>query len=686
MALISRAIANLFNGVSQQPATLRAPNQAEEQENVYSAVATGAGKRPSATYVAKLSATPSGTAAVHWINRDTTERYEVRIRSGSIEVYNILTGAAQTVSTPSGLAYLTSTNPAADFALVTVADFTFIVNRTVTTAMLAYVGVPPAVTGSRQVFSALPAGTASGNIYLIVGDNSNSFGNYYVQDTVGSVYREILKPGLVHTLDPATMPHRLIRTGVGTFTFEAITWDARSAGDDLTAPLPSFVGKKLNDIFFHRNRLGLLSGENAILSKAGSYYGMFPSTVTSVLDGDPVDKSSTTTDVSILKSAASFNSVLFFLGDVGQFQLVGGSDGSLTPKNAKLVQTTGFEAAGFVKPAKAGQTLFFAVPKSGFTGIREYYVDADAVNGDATEITAHVPKYISGNVTQLQSSTTQDAMVVLSSADTNSLWVYKYFYRDTQTKLQSSWSKFTFGADFAIVGATWIGTRLYIAADHTDGHFLYYMDVQPGVVDTGLPFHIRLDRRVSVTGSYDAGNDWTTWTIPYAYAGTLEVIRDGSWAIEEGNILTGWTRPSATTVRIAGNLSASPMVIGVPYSARYTFSQFFVKEGQEGKGAAIAGAVLKLRTLSINYSDTAYFRAEVSSPGRPTYVYPFTNKVLNTASATMGTLTLGEDAFRFPVVADSREVTITLINDSYLPSAWQSAEWEAEYTLRSRRI
>ena len=134
MALISRAIANLFNGVSQQPATLRAPNQAEEQENVYSAVATGAGKRPSATYVAKLSATPSGTAAVHWINRDTTERYEVRIRSGSIEVYNILTGAAQTVSTPSGLAYLTSTNPAADFALVTVADFTFIVNRTVTTA------------------------------------------------------------------------------------------------------------------------------------------------------------------------------------------------------------------------------------------------------------------------------------------------------------------------------------------------------------------------------------------------------------------------------------------------------------------------------------------------------------------------------------------------------------------------
>ena len=44
--LISNSIPNLLNGVSQQPDTVKLPNQAVLQENGLSDIITGLGKRP----------------------------------------------------------------------------------------------------------------------------------------------------------------------------------------------------------------------------------------------------------------------------------------------------------------------------------------------------------------------------------------------------------------------------------------------------------------------------------------------------------------------------------------------------------------------------------------------------------------------------------------------------------------
>ena len=55
MALVSRSIPNLVQGVSQQPEVLRLTSQASEQINGYSSVVEGLKKRPPTEYVAKLS-------------------------------------------------------------------------------------------------------------------------------------------------------------------------------------------------------------------------------------------------------------------------------------------------------------------------------------------------------------------------------------------------------------------------------------------------------------------------------------------------------------------------------------------------------------------------------------------------------------------------------------------------------
>ena len=131
--LISNSIPNLLNGVSQQPDTVKLPNQATIQENGLSDIITGLGKRPPTEHIAKLNTDTLTNSKVHIINRDSNEQYAVLVNNQSIKVYD-LAGNNKSVVTPDGLTYLTSTNPQEDFNLVTVADYTFIVNKTKTVA------------------------------------------------------------------------------------------------------------------------------------------------------------------------------------------------------------------------------------------------------------------------------------------------------------------------------------------------------------------------------------------------------------------------------------------------------------------------------------------------------------------------------------------------------------------------
>lgn len=128
--LISSTIPNLINGVSQQPPTLRLASQANAQTNFLSSVSEGLVDRPPSRTLAKLDDAVWDTAFSHKINRDTTERYVLAIREGSIRVFDIKTGAEKTLNAPDGLSYLTTTGDDAEvFRAVTVADYTFVLNR-----------------------------------------------------------------------------------------------------------------------------------------------------------------------------------------------------------------------------------------------------------------------------------------------------------------------------------------------------------------------------------------------------------------------------------------------------------------------------------------------------------------------------------------------------------------------------
>src|SRR5690606_3034329 len=210
---------------------------------------------------------------------------------------------------------------------------------------------------------------------------------------------------------------------------------------------PTFAEKKIQDIFFYRNRLGFLSDESVIFSEAGKFFNFYPTTVTQLLDSDPIDVSASHTKVSILNYAVPFNKDLLLFSSQTQFAVEAGD--LLTPKTVSIKPTTEFECSTKAAPVGVGRNVYFAVPKGMYEGVREYYIAANSDTEDAADVTGHVPKYIPKGVYKIASALNEDTLVLLTSAERNACYVYNYYWNNNE-KLQSSWSKWVFASGDSI--------------------------------------------------------------------------------------------------------------------------------------------------------------------------------------------------------------------------------------------
>ena len=131
MAIVSRNIPTLLRGVSQASDATKQPDHADIQENADSSPVQGLQKRGGVQYLATLSNFPTASNVhIHTINRDLNEQYVAVFSDEALKVYDI-DGTEKTVHTPDGVTYLDTTNPRAQIKTVTIADYTFVVNTSI---------------------------------------------------------------------------------------------------------------------------------------------------------------------------------------------------------------------------------------------------------------------------------------------------------------------------------------------------------------------------------------------------------------------------------------------------------------------------------------------------------------------------------------------------------------------------
>lgn len=136
MKNIAFTIPNLIQGVSLQPDAQRDPSQGAIQINGVSSIAEGLRKRDSSRTLAKVSDTPFGDAFFHTILRDQQEEYIAVINSGGVQVFDLSGAPISVVADPGAYTYLANiTDARQQVRAVTIADYTWVTNTSVATAM-----------------------------------------------------------------------------------------------------------------------------------------------------------------------------------------------------------------------------------------------------------------------------------------------------------------------------------------------------------------------------------------------------------------------------------------------------------------------------------------------------------------------------------------------------------------------
>jgi hypothetical protein len=549
-----------------------------------------------------------------------------------------------------------------------------------------------------QKFSFLPEKCFAGFRVKVNGDATTGSDDYYV--SFNSTYTTSAMEGTwIETgySQPSsayraeTMPHVLVREADGMFSFRQADWEPREAGDAETNPEATFVDQTISDIFFWRNRLGFIADDNYILSCAGDYFNFFRTTVQTLLDGDPIDVAASSTSVSILRHAVPWSKKLVLFSDQEQFIVDPGD--LLTPRTANALGATRYEVSADCRPVSAGTTLYFVTPRGDFHGVREYAAIKEAATDrdDAQDVTAHVPSYIPEGAFRMFAATEESVLGLLTSGAPSKIYVYKWFWVNTD-KLQSSWSEWDFGEDATILDAAFINLDLHLVIQRQDGVYLETLNVSTDHRDEDMEYEVLLDRRVdNVTGVYNSSDDTTSWTVPYADdSDDVVIVRapGGSGATGDEIEAEATVNNTNTVLTTNGDLSAEPVFIGRTYRAEYEFSQCVPKEKSQGSGdgAPIIGGRLQVRTMSVTFDRTGHFQAVVMPAGNDDFISTFTAGYGLGVETEIGSDDLFKGKFMIPVNSKSDRVSVKIISDSWKPFRIQSAEWEGNFTLRSRRF
>lgn len=723
MTLRTKVIPALHNGVSQQPPLLRSIDQMEDEVNTWALLADGLGKRPPTEHVASLGALTTD-AFIHHINRDVTERYIVVIDQGAIKVFDHATGAEQTVNAPGGLGYLTG----GPFRAVTVADYTFILNTSKVCAMAAagadvtpdadylrwlnrtpayatsgVVGYAPDLVsgallqyepnfgagsylGELSSMEKLPEIANNGDMYKITGSAESGFVSYYVRRN-GAVWDETVANGLINALDHTSLPHCLIREANGSFTFAPFSWAPRRVGDDDTNPRPSFIGRTLRDVFFYQNRLGFLVDENVVFSCAGDFGNFWRNTVLDYIDSDMIDIAVTTSNVALLNWAIPFNDGIIAFADQTQFSITNGQDG-LTPSSIAVRPVMHYEVNTAVRPIRLGSEVYFVGDQNAYSVVWEYTRLDDADSTDAAEITAHCPRFIPAGVKKLVAATNLKALFAITG--TNDVFVYQYYWNGNE-KIMSAWRKWTFSG--IPISGEFLGGYLYLLIRRGSTVFVERIDLEPSAKPTEQDNQVYLDRRLSVTGVIDPVNDRTTYTLPIAIdQAKVRLVRGKTHPTRPGSLIdpSQYTFVDSVTVRVPGQ-EAGAVTVGEQYTMRLQFSRQFPSDWQ---GNPLTTGRLQLRTWTVAFTGTGFFRTEVSPYGAagtpeieeivPAKIADFTGKVVGSFDLTLNTPVYHTGSYSFQVYGDAAQATVALSNDTHVGSTFINAEWEGFYFNRSQ--
>lgn len=380
--------------------------------------------------------------------------------------------------------------------------------------------------------SDLPWKAPDGYRVRIRGYEQGELSDFWLQYSVSKKnWIETVAPGLEYKINASTMPRALIRQADNTFLVKTVDWDERKTGDDDSNPVPSFIGQKISNIFFYRNRLGFIAGENVILSKASEFFNFWYDSAVDILATDPIDEAIPSTSVVTLKHAIPMETDLVLFSDDAEYLLR--AEGSLTPTSVAIDFLSSYQHDDSITPLNVGNDVYFINKRGSYSSLYRYTTLTDSYYqkfGD--DVSMHIPYYIPNSVRQMIGNTTENFMALLSDDPDykNIVFVYKFIIGADRRFQQQAWCKWNFEAYERIEFITFLNNYLYVQLRSGDGAYEWHKVEMTGdtldldiEINSDLP-RIYVDKKIGFqinddNATYDPLTDKTTIDVSKVYGG-----------------------------------------------------------------------------------------------------------------------------------------------------------------------
>jgi len=474
-------------------------------------------------------------------------------------------------------------------------------------------------------------------------------------------------------------------SGLGSLTGLAVpTYKSNSVGDDLSSPVPEFVGKRIDYLGVFQDRLVIGSGSTLLFSRPGDYLNWFRKSVTTVADDDPWEGFALGTEDDTIKWSTLYDRNLLLFGK--RFQYVISGRQPFTPKTASIVTSTAFEDAVDAEPKATGNFVIYGKyngrPGNEVASLHQVQAGAVADNPESYRISQQLDTYLKGIPLEIVALTAPNMVLLRTRSERNRVFTYSYLDDGQQGRLFDSWSHWEWTDH---VGAV-------IGLSRDSGDVLVYT-IKQGTTAAGTAgIWVAAERMVRDTGLSD-----------YPYLDSLRPLNqytnDSQFAYI--NPVAG---PS-TGIAVAVEKSSARQYLGLPLARLGEFTEAYASDvGNAWVGAefpayvtptnpyykdrndqAVLTCRLTLMSIKAAVAETGGMRAEVTKAGTTREVLNFSGRLLASPDNIIGRQPIVNTTLSVIVGGEVKECSYSLHAKTWLPLTITSLEWVGQIFFNTRR-
>ena len=545
----------------------------------------------------------------------------------------------------------------------------------------------------------LPRQCRHGMVVKVVNSGDSQEDDFYLQfegqedgDGAGKWVETIApsEPGKdIHTsFNQETLPIKIQRQANGDFQVSYITWIERKVGDGNTNPFPTFLGKKISQTFFHRNRLGFLCEDNIILSQADEIFNFFNNTALVVSGNDPIDIQSSSTQPTRFVDCIETNTGLLVFGETQQFMLHTDSD-ALTPDTAKLSNISTYRYSPETAPISLGTTVGFLDTAGTYSRFFEMFDVKREGEPQIIDQTKVVSKLIPNSV-NLISNSRENSTIFLAEKGSPDIFLYRYVVAGSE-RIQTAWFKWTLPFNLAYTFV--LDDNLYLISSDYKLLELNLQDRNVGTsVDDFVPgigffgddrnYQIHLDSSEFITaGSYSSTDNTTSISWPNRVGtGTPAVVDRDTGTVYKYKSVSG------NDFVFHGNFAGQTVIMGWLFDFNASLPKFFVRKTAGEKTTSDLTASLVIQRMHLHYGDVSQVDAKVNLRDNQVVSNVLDQTPMDWYKSGKGPF-VDNYSYTVPVYQRNSNFRVDITSTHPGPASLHSLTWEGDYTpMNHKRV